>query len=117
VRIAVAVDDQRGLESACSASLEAAACWVVVELAGGHLTCLEVTPNPLAASLAAEPDGAVLGVDVVVASCAAARTQELLLARGVQLAVGAQGTARRALIAYVTDGLEVAETNHHAPDG
>jgi predicted Fe-Mo cluster-binding NifX family protein len=68
----VAVDDQRGLESACSASLEAATCWVVAELEGGRVAGVELTPSPLASGPAAELDEAALharGINVVVAAC------------------------------------------------
>jgi predicted Fe-Mo cluster-binding NifX family protein len=116
----VAVDDQRGLESACSASLEAATCWVVAELEGGRVAGVELTPSPLASGPAAELDEAALhalGIDAVVAACADPRTQALLLAQGVQVLAGASGTARRALIACVTRALGADAGLSHSHDG
>ena len=120
MRIAVAVEGEHGLESTCSASLEAAACWVIAELNGGQVISVGVAPNPMAVAVSAQLDGAAvhaLRLDAVVAACASARTKRLLMAQGVQVAVGAQGTARRALIAYVTGGLGSNEVHSHSSDG
>ena len=109
VRIAVAVDDQQGLECPCSSSVEAAAYWLIAELDGATLAGVSQAPNPLRADGIADEAVDALRVDVLVCATAEQATCRSLRGRGVQVVTGASGSARKALLEFVTGALSAGD--------
>jgi predicted Fe-Mo cluster-binding NifX family protein len=109
VRIAVAVDDQQGLECPCSSSAEAAAYWLIAELDGATIAGVSQATSPLTAEGIVNEAVDALCVDVLVCTAARQATCHHLRAHGVQVVTGASGSARRALLEFVTGALSAGD--------
>ncbi|GEM_PF-4814395 len=106
MRIAVAVDGEMGLECPCSASADEAQQWLIAQLADGLIQGVCQEPSPLASE---DPVQAIdaLRVDVLLCADVSAGVRCDLEQCGLQVVSGATGSARRALLEFITGGLSV----------
>jgi predicted Fe-Mo cluster-binding NifX family protein len=103
-RVAIACDDDRGLDGEVSPHFGRCRAFTIVDLEGDRVVSERVAVNPHAVN---HVEGSTptflteLGCDVVLAGGMGPRAIALFHARGIEVATGIEGQARRALESYL----------------
>ena len=119
-RIAVAVEDTRGLQGEVSAHFGRCPAYLLMRVIDGAFDEIEIVDNPYYNNHrpgVAPPFIHGLGADVILAGGMGPRAVDMFHALGMEVATGAVGTVHKVLDAYVRGELRgTAPCAHDHPD-
>jgi predicted Fe-Mo cluster-binding NifX family protein len=119
MRIAIATDNNNGLDSLVSPHFGRCPCYILVDVEGQEVKAVTVVDNPYYGNHAPGQVPVFIhsqGANVMLAGGMGRRAADFFQQYGIEVATGASGTVRQALQSYLVGelrGVEPCTGSHH----
>lgn len=111
MRVAIAAENNNGLDSPVSLHFGHAACFVLVDIEGGEIKSISTVANPFCGSHGCGPVGTFVagqGAQAMLVGGMGRRAMQVLQSMGIEVVTSAAGSVRETLQQYLNEELRDA---------